>query len=170
MSASLLPEALAASPGQLFVEASPSGLVAYLREDAFRLQHYPRPCVIELKLPSWEEPAAIAAALLLRIARRDDMTHRHWIDGGAARGLILLKQLAAREQIELQLVTDRVERVIRTANAVRSEAQRLVEQIAARPLAWDAAAFDGVRRRVESEHATAQKLWTAGRAAARGRG
>ena len=97
------------------------------------------------------------------------MTHRHWIDGGAARGLILLKQLAAREQIELQLVTDRVERVIRTANTVRDDARRLVEQIGSRPLAWDAAAFSAARTRIERDHPTAQRLWVACRTPARGR-
>lgn len=158
---SLPPDVLAKPAGSVVLDSRGTGISLFVREDSFNLKQYPRPCSVELVMPIWDKPPVIAAALLVRLARRDAMTHQIWINAGNPRGIHTLKNLSTTENIEVHVVTDRVERSLRTPNTVKRHAMRLLRRLAGQVHAWDDEEFDRARASIDTLYPTPARLWIA---------
>lgn len=158
--------AASAPVGSMLVAPSAQELSLCIREDKVHLGDYPTPCSIELHLPTWDEPPVIAAALLVRLAGRERSTYQHWVNVQSMTGLNVAKCLSEAGRIQVHLVTDRIERSIRTPNVVKRHAAQILKRIAESNESWSEEQFEQIRRQIESLYPTTAQLW---RACARGR-
>lgn len=156
------PSSVVAKPvGSVVLEPTAQALRVFIKEDPASLDSYPRPCSLGLRLPSWEMPPVLAVALLVSVARQDRLTFQTWIDAGTLQGMQVLNCLARDPRIYVHLVTNSVERTIRTVNIVKRHAAGLLRQLSTRRQKWSEEQFANARRQLDTLYPTAPKLWRA---------
>jgi hypothetical protein len=153
-------EIAATTPGTFTVYAGPAGVILYLRESRYGETKYPRHCPLEVRLLSWDQNSIIAVSLLLRLDRSDLWTFDAWLNPGLPDGVRILKALATQKQIDVHIVTDAVDRVLRTPNTLASGAAILLHELRDR-ISWTADQFAAERARIERLYPSSKSLWWA---------
>lgn len=152
---------LNASPGTILLEPTRAGLQLYLREEKIKLGNYPRPCGVDVRLPSWEINNTVVVALVLRFAHKEKLTFQTWINPRDLRGCQTLGNLAGESQIDIHLVTDEVARSFATVNTVKRHALKIQAKLAALRNDWTAGDFEAAKPQVDTLYPTPSALWRA---------
>jgi hypothetical protein len=162
MTACKIPQSILAKPVEcMVVRPTAHALQVFIREDPVRLGDYPRPCSVDIRLPSWDCQPVIAVALLVSVARRWRLTCQTWINPARLEGIRVLNNLSNEGRIYVHIVTNHVARMIRAPNVVKRDAKRLLAQLSMRERHWSGEAFDEACRQIDTLYPTPARLWHA---------
>jgi hypothetical protein len=150
----------------MIIEPGSPDINVFIRTTKWAAADLPRHCDIDMQLPSWDAPPVLAVAFLLRLARDELLTYQTWINAGNANGICLLQNMASRDHFRIHIVTDQIERCLRTHNIVRRQAVAHTRRVGPRRDGWSQKAFDEIRQRIDTLYPTPAKLWQTGREAA----
>ncbi len=154
-----VPSTVLKKPAGTFVATTVEGkVVLFLRDDEWALKKYPRECMVDLRMGSWQFDQVLLVALVLRLAHSDATTFDHLIDVGEPNGVRLLQNLASQTALDVHVVTSRVARTFRVANPTRYDAGYLVNDVRARD-AWSTEEFQGAAARLNQLYPTPSALW-----------
>ncbi len=147
-------------PGTCLTILDRTRLAIVIREDAFRLAHYPRDCPVELRLPVWSRPPVTLAALLLRVARSDLHTFDRWLDGAQAADQRMIQALSRQDSLEVAAVAEREKRAFTVQNTLQAATATLLEVVRAEG-SWTREQFSAGRAEIERLYPSASALWWA---------
>lgn len=152
---------LTVSPGTLVLEPTSAGLQAFLRTERIKLGGFPHPCAVDVRLPAWNLPDVHVIALVLRFARREQLTFQCWINAAEIRGQKVLENLAQSTQLAVHLVTDEIARSITTNNTVKHRASHLHAKLSNPIPHWSNEDYLAGQAQVDTMYPTPAALWRA---------
>ena len=147
--------------GWMLLKPTEDGLHVYIREDKANIGLYPRPCSVDLRLPSWDMPPVIVVALLVNVARRERLTFQTWINAGSLPGTRILTNLSNERRIHVHIVTDRIERSIRTPNVMKRQAKELLRRISSETDRWNEEEVEQAQKQIHTLYPSSWKMWQA---------
>jgi|GEM_PF-3242977 len=156
------PPAIMKKPsGCMLLQASKTGVQAYVRETQPNLAQYPRPCVIDMRLPSWDMSPITVVVFMLNVAKRQQFTYQYWINAASMPGVRLLSKLSSERQMTVHFVTDHVERTLRTSNVVKHQARELLHKLSSKRSTCTEAELVEAQKRINTLYPTTWRMWQA---------
>lgn len=162
MNSPVPPAVLARSPGSFLVHAGATAVALYLRELRYGETKYPRHCPLEVRLCRWDHGGVLLVAVLARLNRSDLTTFDDWINPGLPEGVRCLKLLAVQKHIDVHIVTDQVDRSLRTANTLAAPVAGLLHELRDRQ-SWTPQQFADEKAKIERLYPTSKAMWWADR-------
>ena len=154
-------EILSASPGTILLLPAGSGLEAYVRTERIQLGGFPHPCPADVRLPACKLPNVHVIALVLRFARREQLTFQCWINAAELRGQKVLENLATSHQLTVHLVTDEVARSIAATNTIKHRATNLHAKLSNPKPGWSNDEYQNGLAQIDTMYPTPAALWRA---------
>lgn len=148
------------SKGRMVITAHDTDAVVYIRDDDWGMRNYPRQCPAELRIGTWDVNNAMAAVLLVRLARSDLTTFESWMNAADPNIVRVLQCLASQSQIDIHVVADSEVRSLRAANKLQFDASQIINAIRSRD-AWSDADFQAACSRIAQLYPTPHALWRA---------
>ncbi|MBU0639884.1 MAG: hypothetical protein KKB50_13530 [Planctomycetes bacterium] len=145
-------------PGSLIVVPNECTVSLYIRESDWGLRNYPRQCPVDLRLPVWDYEGVLLVVLIVRLARQDISTFEWWINAAEPNELRLLQTLSTQERMDVFVVTNQVERSLRTVNSLCEQTAHVVRVVRTRK-AWTRREFAHARERIDRLYPTSHALW-----------
>ena len=146
-------------PGAVLLQPTKDGLQVFVRETKSNLARFPRPCSVDVRMPTWDMPPVIAVAFLVHIARADRISYQTWINGGSLPGVQILTKLSTTRDIYVHFITDRAARTVRTQNVLKRHSAELVHKISSKQGRWSHEDLEEAQQRIYSLYPTTWALW-----------
>ncbi len=155
------PEAVLKAPPHAFLVLPRAwGVEFHVREDDFVLADYPESCLVEFRLPAWDDGHVLCVALVLRLADRNVSTFDHWLNPANPATLRMLQTLSGQAMLEIYLTSDRLQRSIRRPNTLAEPADRVVSMLRTRT-SWTDDEYELRRKRLDTLYPKPEALWRA---------
>lgn len=145
--------------GSMLLQPTKDGLQVFIRETKSNLARFPRPCSVDVRMPTWDMPPVITAAFLVHIARADRIAYQCWINGGSLPGVQILTKLSTTSDIFIHFVTDRAARTVRTQNVLKRKAADLLRKISSKHGRWSMEDLEAAQQRIYELYPTTWSLW-----------
>jgi hypothetical protein len=145
--------------GSMLIQPSKDGLQLFIRETHANLSRYPRPFTVEVRLPTWDMPPVVVAALLAHIRHGDHVAFMTWINCGSLPGVQILTKLSSAPDIYVRFVTDHTEQTVRVRNTLKRPATELLERVSSRQGKWNLEALEEAQHRIYRLYPTTWLLW-----------
>ena len=145
--------------GSVMLQPSKDGLQVFIRETKANLSKYPRPCAVDVRLPTWDMAPVIAVAFLIHIKHADRVSYMTWINGGSLPGIQALTKLSTTRELFVHFVTDRTARTVRVHNVLKRPVSELLRKLSSRQGRWTMEDLETAQARIYQLYPTTWSLW-----------
>ena len=145
--------------GSVLFQPNKEGLQVFIRESKENLVRFPRPCAVDVRLPTWDMPPVIPVAFLMYVKQTDRHAYMTWIDGVSLPGVQVLTKMSMTREIRIHFISDQNERTAHAPNVLRPMAKELLGRISKQQGQWSAESLEAAQKRLYRLYPTTMSLW-----------